>query len=87
MGKGYVGILAPGRERTDVVVPAEPAAVAGVNVHGYVGEVELLERVCNTLAVARGRLLARLEVVVGDQVGQGIGLDNKSNGCVGVLLE
>ena len=76
-----------GGRRTEVVVPAEPAAVAGVNVHGYIGEVELLEGVCNALAVARSRGLACLEVAVGDEVGEGIGLDDERNGRVGVLLE
>jgi hypothetical protein len=65
-----------GRGHTQVVVPAEPASVTGINVHGNVGEVELLERVCDALAVAGCRVLAGLEVDVGDQVGQGIGLDD-----------
>lgn len=71
----------------EVVVPAEPAAVAGIDVHDDVGEVELLEGICDTLTVAGGRVLAGLLVDVGDQVGQAIGLDDKGDGSVGVLLE
>lgn len=73
--------------RTEVVGPAEPAAVAGVEVHGYVGQVELLERVCNTIAVARGGSLALLDVAVGDEVGEGVGLDDQGDGDLGVFLE
>jgi hypothetical protein len=50
--------------------------MAGIDVHGDVGQVELLERICDTLAVAGCRILAGLEVGVGDQVWQGIGLDD-----------
>jgi hypothetical protein len=56
--------------RTQVVVPAEPASVAGVDVHGDVGQVERLQGVCDTIAVAGGRVLASLEVGVGDKVGK-----------------
>ena len=72
---------------TQVVVPAEPASVTGIDVHGNVRQVELLQGICDALAVARGRVLAGLEVGVGDQVGQGIWLDDESDGSVGVLLE
>lgn len=75
------------RRRTQVVVPAEPASVAGIDVHGNVGQVERLEGVRNTITVARGGVLAGLEVGVCDQVGEGIGLNDQSNGHVGVLLE
>jgi hypothetical protein len=40
--------------------------VTGVNVHGNVGQVKLLEGVCDTIAVTGGRVLAGLEVGVGD---------------------
>jgi hypothetical protein len=76
-----------GRERTQVVVPAEPASVTSINVHGNVGQVERLKSVRNTLTVARSRVLAGLEVGVGDQVGKRIGLDDQRNGNIGVLLE
>jgi hypothetical protein len=77
-----------GREGlTEVVVPAEPSAVASVDVHDNVGQVEVLERVRNTLAVAGGGVLAGLEVLVGDKVGQRVGLDDEGNGGVWVLLE
>jgi hypothetical protein len=39
---------------TEVVVPAEPAPVAGVDVHDDVGQVELLEGVRDTITVAGG---------------------------------
>ena len=41
-------------KRTEVVVPAEPATVASIDVHGDVGKVELLESIRNTLTVAGG---------------------------------
>jgi hypothetical protein len=72
---------------TEVVVPAEPASVTSVNVHGDVGQVERLESVCDTVTVAGGGVLAGLEVGVGNQVGEGIRLDDQSNSSVGVLLE
>lgn len=71
----------------EVGVPAEPTAVAGINVHDHVGKVELLESVGNTLAVALGAVLAGLEVDVGDQVGERVGLDDEREGRVGVGLE
>lgn len=61
--------------------------MTGIDVHGDVGQVQLLESICNTLTVTGGRVLAGLEVDVGDQVGERIGLDDQSNGGVGVLLE
>jgi hypothetical protein len=61
--------------------------VTGVDVHRNVRQVEGLEGVCDTITVAGGGVLAGLEVGVGDQVGEGIGLDDQSNGRVGVLLE
>lgn len=71
----------------EVVVPAEPASVASIDVHGDVGQVKLLESIGNTLTVACGGVLAGLLVAVGNQVGERIGLDNESNTRVGVLLE
>jgi hypothetical protein len=73
--------------RTQVVVPAEPASVTSIDVHGDVRQVELLQRICDTLTITGGGVLAGLEVGVGDQVGKGIGLDDQGNGRVGVLLE
>lgn len=61
--------------------------MASIDVHGDVGKVELLEGIGDTLAVAGGGVLAGLEVGVGDQVGERIGLNDESNGGVGVLLE
>jgi hypothetical protein len=51
---------------TEIVVPAEPATMTGVNVHGDVGQVERLESICDTVTVARGRVFAGLEVGVGN---------------------
>ncbi len=59
----------------------------GIDVHGDVGEVQLLERVGDAIAVARGGLLASGQVGVGDQVGQRVGLDDSSDGNVGVPLD
>lgn len=71
----------------EVVVPAEPAAVAGVDVHDDVGQVEGLEGVGDTLLVAGLGLLAGREVGVGHQVGERVGLDDEREGRVGVGLE
>jgi hypothetical protein len=65
-----------GMGRTEVIVPAQPPAVTGVDVHGNVGQIEGLEGVRDTVTVTRGRVLAGLEVGVGDQVGEGVGLDD-----------
>lgn len=61
--------------------------MTGIDVHGDVGQIKLLQSVCDTVAVARGGVLAGLEVGVGDQVGERIGLDDEGDGSVGVLLE
>lgn len=61
--------------------------MTGIDVHGDVGQVELLQSVCDTVPVARGGVLAGLEVGVGDQVGERIGLDDEGDGGVGVLFE
>lgn len=61
--------------------------MTGIDVHDDVGQVEALEGVCNTITVTGGGVLAGLEVLVGDKVGQAIGLDDQGNGGVGVLLE
>lgn len=73
--------------RLEVVVPAEPATVASIKVLDDVGQVECLQRVGNTVAVSGSAVLASLEVDVCDQVGQRVGLDDESEGCVGVCLE
>jgi hypothetical protein len=75
------------RVLTEVVVPSEPSTVASINVHHHVGQVELLQGVCNTLLVTCSRSLAGGEVGVGDQVGEGIRLNDKSDGGVWVGLE
>jgi hypothetical protein len=72
---------------TKVVVPSEPSSVTSIDVHGDVGQVERLEGVRNTIFVTLSRVLACLQVDVGNQVGEGIRLDNEGDGSVGVLLE
>jgi hypothetical protein len=61
--------------------------VASIDVHGDVGQIQRLESICDTIAVTGGRVNAGLEVDVGDQVGETVGLDDQGNGNVGVLLE
>jgi len=75
------------RTGLEVGIPAEPSAVAGIDVLDDVGEVERLESIRNTVTVSRGRVLAGLEVRVGDQVGQGVGLDEEHERRGAVLLE
>lgn len=72
---------------TEVVVPSEPSTVASINVHHHVRQVERLQGVCNTLFVTCSGVLAGGEVDVGDQVGEGIWLNDKSNGGVWVGRE
>ena len=56
--RGWRSVLAarpvwPGdRGLTKVVVPAEPATMASIDVHGNIGQVKGLERICDTLTVA-----------------------------------
>lgn len=61
--------------------------MAGVDIHGDVWQIELLEGICDTITVAGGRVLAGLLVGVCDEVGERIGLDDEGDGGVGVLLE
>lgn len=71
-----------GQERT-----AEPATVACINIHDHVGQVQVLQGICDASTVARSRVLARSKVAVGNQVWQGVGLDDEGEGRVGVLLD
>lgn len=73
--------------RTEVVVPAQPAAVTGVKVHGYVGEVELLQCVCDALTVTGGGSLASCKIGIGDKVGKRVRLDDERDGNLGVLFD
>jgi len=84
---GLVGVSKLLRAGLEVVVPAEPATVAGVDVHDDVGEVEVLESVGNAVTVAGSGVLAGLKIGVGDQVGERVGLDDESEGGVGLALE
>lgn len=61
--------------------------MASIDVHSDVGQVERLERIGDTVLVAGSRVLAGLLVGVGDKVGKGIGLDDESDGSVGVFLK
>lgn len=61
--------------------------MARIKVLDDVGEVQLLERVLDTLAVAVGAVLAGLEVDVGDEVGERVGLDDEGEGRVGLGLD
>lgn len=61
--------------------------MTGVDVHGNVGQIELLERICYTFSVSGSRVFAGLEVAVGDEIGQRVRLDDQCNGRIGVLLE
>ena len=54
--------------------PSEPSSVAGIEVHGDVGQVEVLDGVVGALEVSGLSVLALGDVQVGDQVGQGVGL-------------
>ena len=60
--------------------------MARVKVLDDVGKVQLLERVLDALAVARGTVLAGLEVDVGDEVGERVGLNDEGEGRVGLGL-
>lgn len=71
----------------EVLVPPEPATVTGIEVHDNVGQVQLLNGVGGALMVAIGGVLAALQVDVGDEVGQRIGLNDESEGLVGVGLD
>lgn len=73
--------------RLEIVVPAQPATVASIEVLDNVGQVKCLQRVGNTIAVPGGTVLASLEVDVCDQVGERVGLDHEGEGCVGVRLD
>lgn len=56
--------------------------MTGINVHVYIGEVQLLKRIRNSLTVSGSRGLASCQVDVGDQVGQRVGLNDQSEGDV-----
>ena len=61
--------------------------MSGVKVHDDVGEVEGRDSVGDTVTVALGAVLAGLEIDVGDQVGERVGLDDEGEGRVGLALE
>lgn len=85
--RGLVGLGQLLRSGLEVGVPAEPAAVARVDVHDDVGKVEVLEGVGDAVAVAGRGVLAGLQVRVGDEVGKRVGLDDEREGDLGVRLE
>lgn len=88
--RGAGGLVDLGKSlgtRFEVVIPAQPASVASVDVHDNVVQVELLQGVLDTFFVSGFGVLARLLINVGHQVWQGVGLDDKGECLVGVLLE
>jgi len=84
---GFVEVAEHGRGGADVGGPAEPAGVAGVEVHGHVWQVELLDGVGGQLLVGSSRVGALGNAHVGDHVGEGVGLDDKDHAGLGVLHE
>ena len=61
--------------------------MASIDVHDDVGEVKVLDGVRNTITVTSGGVLASGQVGVGDLVGERIGLDDKSESNVRVVLD
>jgi hypothetical protein len=55
--------------RLKVIIPAEPAAMASIDVHDNVWKVEVLDGIRNTISVARGAVLTGRQVGIGDEVG------------------
>lgn len=56
--------------------------MTSIDVHGNIGEIELLKSICYTALVVRFGSLASCQVGVGDQIGKGVGLDDQSNGDI-----
>jgi hypothetical protein len=77
-------LLSTGRQ---VVIPAQPATVTSIKVHDDIGEVECRNSIRNALAIASSGILAGLEVDVGHQVGQRVGLNEERKGLVGVCSD
>ena len=76
-GKQSCGGLEVGR-------PAEPAGVAGIEVHRYMGKVELLDGVYDQVLVGLLGVAALGDVEVGYQVGKRVGLNNQESTDIGV---
>lgn len=76
-GGGGPGVLVDAgvqvRGGLEVGLPAEPAGVAHVDVHGDVGEVEFLQGVGDAFPVGGGGVGAFLDAEVGDEVGEAVG--------------
>lgn len=90
MGRAAGGLVRLGEflgAGLEVVVPAKPASVARIHVHDDVGKIEILQSVGDAVAVAGGRVLAGLQVDIGDQVGERVRLDDEGEGRVGVRLD
>lgn len=75
------------RTGLEVGIPAQPTTVTSVDVHDDVGEVKVLKSVRNTITVTVGAVLAGLQVGVGHQVGERIGLDEEREGRLRVGLD
>lgn len=61
--------------------------MAGIDVHDHVGKVQALESIGHTLLVGTLAVLASCQIGVGDEIGEGIRLDQKRKGRVGMGLE
>lgn len=85
--RGGVDLSEELRRGADVGRPPQPAGVACVEVHGYVGQVELGQRVVDALLVGRRRVGALGHVEVCHQVGQRVGLDHQRHRRARVLLQ
>jgi hypothetical protein len=72
--------------RPNVGRPTEPAGVSSIEVHVHTDGVQLLDRVCNGALVSRRGVRALLDVQVGDQVCQRVGLNRRYDGNGGVRL-
>ena len=74
LASGLVDLTVELSGRRKVGGPSKPATVTGIDVHGNVGKVELLDGVDGKLFVSAGSVGALGDVHVGDQVSERIGL-------------
>jgi hypothetical protein len=69
--------------RGEVVIPSQPAAVGSVNVKVGIGELQVGNGVGHAILVNWRGLGAQLDVHIGDEVGQGVGLEHNGEVDVG----
>jgi len=62
--------------KREVVVPPEPTAVGGVDIQVHVLKLQLRDSMGDALAEDLGGVSAELDAHVGDEVTQGVGLEN-----------